>query len=98
MRVMKGGWVYIMTNRPDGILYTGVTSDLIRRTYEHRNGVTGGFTARYHLHRLVWFEPHDDILSAIRREKAITGWPRDWKTRLIRHANWNWDDLYETLL
>jgi putative endonuclease len=87
-----------MTNRPDGILYTGVTSDLVRRAHEHRNGVTGGFTARYHLHRLVWFEWHDGILSAIRREKAIKGWPREWKARLIRHGNWNWDDLYETLL
>jgi putative endonuclease len=98
MRLMKGGWVYIMTNRPDGTLYTGVTSDIVRRIYEHRNGVTGGFTARHHLHRLVWFEQHDDILSAIQREKAIEGWPRHWKARMIRHVNWNWDDLYGTLL
>jgi len=94
---MKGGWVYIMTNRPDGTLYIGVTSDIVRRAYEHRNGLTGGFTARYCLHRLVWLERHDDILIAITREKAIKGRPRDWKTRLIRHGNWNWDDLYKTL-
>jgi putative endonuclease len=95
---MKNGWVYIMTNRPDGTLYTGVTSDIVRRIYEHRTGVTGGFTAHYHLHRLVWFELHDDISYATRREKAIKGWPRGWKVRMIRHANWNWDDLYETIL
>ena len=57
--------------------------------------MTGGFAARY---KLVWLERHNDILSAIHREKAIKGWPRQWKTRLIRYANWNWDDLYETLL
>ena len=86
-----------MTNRPNGTLYVGVTSDIVRRAYEHRNGVTGGFTARYRLHRLVWFERHDDIVFAISSEKAIKGWPRDWKTRLIGHSNWSWDDLYETL-
>jgi putative endonuclease len=95
---MKGGWVYIMSNQPDGTLYTGVTSDIIRRVYEHRSGTTGGFTARYRLHRLVWLERHEEIISAIRREKTIKAWQRSWKTRLIRQANWNWDDLYETLL
>jgi putative endonuclease len=95
---MSGGWVYIITNRPDGTLYTGVTSDIVRRAYEHRTGATDGFTARYRLHRLVWFERHDDIVSAIRREKAIKGWPRDWKARMIRRSNWNWDDLFETLI
>jgi putative endonuclease len=95
---MKGGWVYIMTNGPDGTLYIGVTSDIVRRVYEHRTGVTGGFTARHALRRLVWLEQHEDILSAIQREKALKNWPRAWKTRMIRQTNWNWDDLYGSFL
>ena len=88
----------MMTNRPNGTLYVGVTSDIVRRIFEHRSGEISGFTARFHLHRLVGFERHEEILSAIRREKTIKGWPRAWKTRLIRGNNWDWDDLYETLL
>jgi putative endonuclease len=69
MAVMKGGWVYIMTNRRNGTLYVGVTNDIVRRAYEHRTGALAGFTKRYGLHRLVWFEWHEDIRWAIQREK-----------------------------
>ncbi len=94
---MQGGWVYIMTNRPNGVLYTGVTSDLARRVYEHREGVVEGFTRRYGLKRLVWMEPHDDIRAAIQREKNIKHWSRAWKAQMIIEANPGWADLYETL-
>lgn len=94
---MKGGWVYIMTNRPNGTLYIGVTSDLPRRIWQHRDGAIEGFTKRYGLNRLVWFERHEDIRSAIQREKTMKHWPRAWKVRLILAANPGWDDLYAGL-
>src|SRR3954471_9574283 len=75
---MAGGFVYIMSNRRDGILYVGVTGDLPKRIYEHRSGVIAGFTKRYGLKRLVWFEPHDEIRSAIQREKTMKHWSRAW--------------------
>ena len=71
---MQGGWVYIMTNRPDGTLYIGVTSNLPRRIWEHRNDLVEGFTKRYGLKRLVYCERHEDILSAIQREKTLKTW------------------------
>jgi len=95
---MQGGWIYIMTNRPNGILYVGVTSDLARRVNEHRNGAADGFTKRYGLKRLVYAERHDDIRAAIRREKTLKHWPRAWKVRLIRTENPDWTDLYDRLL
>ena len=91
------GWVYIMTNRPNGTLYVGVTSDLPRRAFEHREGAVEGFTKRYGLKRLVYAEPHEDIRTAIQKEKTMKHWPRAWKVRLILAANLNWDDLYDTL-
>lgn len=96
--IAKIGWVYILTNRPNGVLYTGVTSDLIRRVTEHRAGQIAGFTQRYGLKQLVYFERHDDILAAIAREKAIKEWKRAYKTRLIMAGNPDWDDLYPGLL
>ena len=91
---MKGGWVYFMTNRRDGVLYVGVTSNLPRRAYEHREGLIEGFTKRHGLKRLVYAEPFDDIRYAIQREKTIKHWPRAWKVRLHhRDANPDWDDL-----
>lgn len=93
----QGGWVYIMTNRPNGTLYVGVTSDLARRAWEHREGVIDGFSKRYGLKRLVFAERHDDIRSAIQREKTLKHWPRSWKVRLIHADNPNWDDLYDQL-
>jgi putative endonuclease len=96
-RLERGSWVYIMTNRPSGILYTGVTSDLARRMWEHREGMVEGFTKRYGLKRLVYAERHDDIRLAIQREKNLKHWPRAWKVRLIVAENPNWDDLYSQL-
>jgi putative endonuclease len=95
---MKGGWVYIMTNRPDGILYVGVTSDLIRRVWEHREGLIEGFTKRYGLKRLVYVERYDDIETAIQREKNMKHWSRAWKVGLLLASNPYWDDLYERIM
>jgi len=94
---MKGGWIYIMTNHPDGTLYVGVTSDIARRAWEHREGVVEGFTKQYGLKRLVYIERHEDIESAIQREKMIKHWSRAWKVQLLHAVNPNWDDLYDTL-
>ena len=94
---MGGGWVYLVTNRRDGILYAGVTSDLTRRMGEHRDGVVEGFTKRHGLKQLVYYERFDDMRSAIQREKNIKHWPRAWKVRLIHQMNPEWKDLYEML-
>jgi putative endonuclease len=93
-----GGFVYIMTNRPNGTLYVGVTNDIARRAYEHREGLAGGFTERHGLKRLVWYEPHESIGSAIQRETSMKRWPRAYKIRVIMDMNPDWADLYETLL
>jgi putative endonuclease len=95
---MLGGWVYIMTNRPNGTLYVGVTSDLARRIWEHREDVIDGFTKRYGLKRLVHVERYDDITTALQREKNLKHWSRAWKVALILKANPHWDDLYEQLM
>jgi putative endonuclease len=94
---MAGGYVYILTNRPDGVLYVGVTSDLVRRVFEHRSGFVDGFTKRYGLKQLIYFEQFDDIRDAIQREHNIKHWPRAWKVRKIVAMNPNWDDLFETI-
>jgi putative endonuclease len=94
---MKGGWVYILTNKRDGTLYVGVTSDLLKRAWEHREGVVAGFTKRYGLKLLVYFEWHDEITLAIQREKNIKHWSRAWKIELIQGMNPDWRDLFETL-
>ncbi len=86
-----------MTNRQNGTLYCGVTSDLARRAWEHREGIAPGFTRQYGLTRLVWYEWHDDIHLAIQRETTMKHWSRAWKVRLIHGMNPDWDDLYETL-
>ena len=93
----KGGWVYVMTNRRNGTLYCGVTSNLARRAWEHREGVIPGFTRQYGLKRLVWYEYFPDIRDAIQRETTMKHWPRAWKIRLIHRMNPDWDDLYELL-
>jgi putative endonuclease len=95
---MLGGWVYIMTNRREGVLYVGVTSDLARRVWEHQEGVVEGFTKKYRLKHLVYAEPHDTILAAIQREKNIKHWPRAWKLDLITAQNPDWADLSAHLL
>ena len=92
-RHMRGGWVYIMTNRPDGTLYIGVTSDLARRVAEHKDGVGSIFTARYGLKTLVWAEHHEEIQLAIQRETSLKCWRRTWKLDLITKANPGWKDL-----
>ena len=92
---MKGGWIYIMTNRPNGTLYAGVTNDIVRRTYEHRTGHNSSFTSRYHLRRLVHYEWHEDIRTAIQREKNLKHWRRAWKIELIERDNPDWRDLYD---
>jgi len=94
---MRGGWVYIMTNRPNGTLYTGVTSDLSRRSWEHREGRVKGFTRTYGLKRLVLIEFYEDIRNALQRERNMKHWSRAWKVRLILDANPEWRDLYEDL-
>ena len=94
---MRGGWVYILTNRPNGVLYVGVTSNLARRIWEHSEGVADGFTGKYRLKRLVWAEHHDDIRAAIQREKNIKHWPRAWKVDLILAQNPDWRDLFNQL-
>jgi putative endonuclease len=88
-----GGFVYIMSNRRDGTLYAGVTSDLVRRIWEHRSGAGSEFVRRFGLHRLVYYERHQDIVTAIQREKAIKTWRRAWKVRLIQRGNPEWVDL-----
>ncbi len=95
---MRGGWVYIVTNKPRGTLYVGVTSDIRRRTWEHRESAIEGFTKRYALKCLVSVERHDEIEQAIQREKLIKKWPRAWKIDLILESNPNWTDLYDTLI
>ncbi len=95
---MDDAWVYIVTNHPNGILYTGVTSNLPRRIWEHREGFVPGFTKRYGVKRLVYVERHADIRTAIRREQNMKHWPRTWKVRLILAANPSWDDLYDRLV
>jgi putative endonuclease len=90
-------WVYIVASQRNGTLYIGVTSDLVRRIHEHREGIIDGFTSRHGLKLLVWFETHDDIREAIRREKALKHWLLAWKIKLIEETNPDWLDLYERL-
>ncbi len=94
---MSGGWVYIMTNRANGTLYTGVTADISRRVWEHREGLVKGFTRRYGLKRLVYSEFYESIREAIQRERNMKHWPRAWMVRLILDVNPEWRDLYEEL-
>jgi putative endonuclease len=91
-------YVYILASRKHGTLYLGVTSNIVRRVYEHRTKVISGFTARYAVDKLVWFEIHDDAISAISREKKLKTWRRDWKFRLIVEQNPEWIDLYPGIL
>ncbi len=90
-------YVYILTNKRNGVLYIGVTNDLKRRVYEHRKKLVDGFTKKYNLHRLVYFERIDDIYQAIQREKRLKKWNRAWKVRLIEEFNPDWNDLYDKL-
>jgi len=95
---MSGGWVYFITNKRDGILYAGVTSNLPQRAFQHREGQVKGFTKRFGLKLLVYYEHFDDSRDAIQRESTIKHWPRAWKVRLIHAMNPEWDDLYDLLI
>jgi putative endonuclease len=92
------GFVYIMASRKGGTLYTGVTADLARRVWEHRDKVLPGFTSKYNVTRLVWYRQYDDIAEAIAEEKRIKRWRRRWKTELIEGMNPDWRDLYPLLV
>ena len=94
----KAGYVYIMASRRNGTLYIGVTNDLPKRAYQHRNGLIDGFTKRYGCTLLVWYEAHDDIDEARRRELQMKEWRRAWKLRRIAEMNPGWDDLYPALI
>ena len=94
---LKTPCVYIMASRPGGSLYIGVTSNLLQRVGQHKAELIPGYTSRYHVARLVWFEAHESMMSAIAREKATKKWRRVWKEELIEKANPLWDDLYEEL-
>ena len=91
-------WVYIMSNRKDGVLYIGVTSDFSRRIVQHRGGKGSAFCRRYGLTRLVYAEEHDSIGDAIAREKAMKAWKRAWKIELVEGVNPEWDDLFGVVL
>ena len=95
---MKQPAVYIMSNRRNGTLYLGVTSDLVKRVWEHKNNAVEGFTEQYAVHHLVYFELHQDMMSAISREKQLKKWKRVWKLQLIEDTNPEWNDLYQSIL
>ncbi len=95
---MKQPAVYLLVSRYRGTLYVGVTSDLVQRIWQHRQGLVEGFTQRYGVHMLVWFEQHATMLDAIAREKRIKEWKRAWKLELIETNNPRWRDLYDDLL
>lgn len=95
---MNPSFVYIMASKRNGTLYIGVTSDLAKRVYQHRTGETHGFTEKYRVHRLVYYEMHGTITEAITREKRLKAWKRIWKLRLIEEANHSWADLSQKIL
>jgi putative endonuclease len=88
----------MMTNKKDGTLYIGVSNDLVRRVYEHKNGLVDGFTKKYRLHNLVYYESHNDPTGAILREKQMKKWYRHWKIELIEKMNPEWKDLYGEII
>ena len=90
--------VYILASKRNGTLYIGVTSDLVKRIWEHKNNLVEGFTKRYGVHHLVWYELHERMESAIEREKRLKEWKRIWKLELIENSNPNWLDLYDTII
>ncbi|MBI2336894.1 MAG: GIY-YIG nuclease family protein [Deltaproteobacteria bacterium] len=95
---MKQYFVYIMASQRNGTLYIGVTSDIVKRVYEHKNNLIKGFTEKYKVHQLVYVEETNDVSAAITREKQLKKWKRNWKLRLIEELNPTWKDLYEELL
>jgi putative endonuclease len=94
---MKIFYVYILASKQYGTLYTGMTSNLLQRIYQHKNKMIEGFSSKYDVHMLVYWEPHDTFESACLREKQIKAWKRQWKINLIEEKNPHWDDLYLNL-
>lgn len=94
----NGGFVYILANKRNGTTYIGVTSDLVRRIYEHKNDLVEGFAQKYAVHDLVYYERHDRIEDAIVREKQMKAWKREWKLRIIENFNPDWNDLYGDII
>ena len=94
---MRKPCVYILANKPKGTLYIGVTSNPVQRVWQHKQDLVDGFTRRYRVHRLVWYEVHESMDSAISREKALKKWNRAWKIELIERSNPNWADLYDEI-
>ncbi len=90
-------YVYILSNQSNRVVYTGVTSNLVRRIWQHKNKVADGFTSKYNVNKLVYFENHDDAENAIKREKNIKDWKRAWKNELIEKENPDWRDLYDDI-
>ncbi|MCE5250408.1 GIY-YIG nuclease family protein [bacterium] len=95
---MKHCYVYILASKCNGTLYIGVTNDLIRRVYEHKNDLVEGFTKKYGVHLLVYYEQYDKMVDAIQREKQLKKWKRQWKIELIEEENPEWKDLYGQLI
>ena len=95
---MNQYYVYILASKRNGTLYTGVTSDLVKRCYEHKQDMVEGFTKRYQVHTLVYYEVHNDVNEAINREKQIKKWNRSWKIRSIEERNPQWRDLYDDIV
>ena len=94
---MKQYYVYILASRRDGILYIGVTNNLLKRVYEHKNNIVRGFTEKYNVHILVYYETYTNIYDAITREKRMKKWKRKWKIELIEKSNSQWRDLYSDI-
>jgi putative endonuclease len=95
---MEQYYVYIMSSKQNGTLYVGVTSDLVKRVFEHKQNLVEGFTKKYHVHDLVYYEVHKEIKNALTREKQIKKWNRDWKLRIIEEMNPEWKDLYDSII
>ena len=96
--VSKQPVVYMLASKRNGTLYIGVTSNLIKRIWEHKNNLVQGFTKQYNVHDLVWYEMHENMESAILREKMLKEWKRTWKLELIERSNPDWNDLYNTIV
>jgi putative endonuclease len=94
---VKHYYVYILSSKRNGTLYTGITSDIIKRVHDHKNGLVEGFTKNYRVHNLVWYEMHSSVESAITREKQIKKWNRAWKLKMIEKENPEWIDLFESI-
>ncbi|MEM6902464.1 MAG: GIY-YIG nuclease family protein [Pseudomonadota bacterium] len=94
----KSFFVYVLASKPNGVLYIGVTSDLVKRVHQHRSGEVDGFSKKYNVKQLVFFEEHADSEAAITREKQLKKWKRDWKVELIENSNPTWRDLYHDII